>query len=92
MNEEEIKIKYVLPWLEQAGVNLEELQFERTFSIKIGRQSILVGERSIKDNVGARLDILVRQGDKNLLIVETKASNLFLTDADRDIKQYPMLG
>lgn len=84
MNEEEIKIKYVLPWLGQAGVNLEELQLERTFSIKIGRQSIPVGEYPKKDNAGARLDILVRRGDKNLLIVETKASHLSLTDDDRD--------
>lgn len=84
MNEEEIKIKYVLPWLAQTGVDLQELQFERTFSVKIGRQTIPVAEHPKKDNAGARLDILVRRGAKNLLIVETKASHLSLTDDDRD--------
>lgn len=84
MNEEEVKIKYVLPWLAQTGVDLQELQFERTFSVRVGRQTIPVGDRPKKDNAGARLDILVRRGDKNLLIVETKASHLSLTNDDRD--------
>lgn len=84
MNEEEIKIKQVLPWLVQAGVELQELQFERTFSVRIGRQTIRVAGSPTRDNAGARLDILVRRGDKNLLIVETKAAHLSLTDDDRD--------
>lgn len=84
MNEEEIKIKYVLPWLVGAGVDLEDLQLEQSFSIRIGRQNILVGESSKRGKAGARLDILVRRGDKNLLIVETKAPDLSLTDDDRD--------
>ena len=84
MNEEEIKIKYVLPWLAQAGVDLHELQFERTFSVRIGRKTIPVSGSTVKDKSGARLDILVRRGDKNLLILETKATHLSLTDDDRD--------
>ncbi len=84
MNEEEIKIKYVLPWLAQTGVDLRELQFERTFSVRIGRQTIPVSESPTKVNSGARLDILVRRGDKNLFIVETKAAHLSLTEDDRD--------
>jgi len=84
VNEEEIKIKYVLPWLVQTGVDLQELQFERTFSIRVGRQTIPVAGSPTRDNAGARLDILVSHGDKNLLIVETKADHLSLTDDDRD--------
>lgn len=84
MNEEEVKIKYVLPWLKQSGVVLQDLQFEQTFSVKIGRQQFTVGERREKTRVGARLDILVRRGDRNLFVVETKADNLALTDDDRD--------
>lgn len=84
MNEEEIKVKYVLPWLAQIGVDPQELQFERTFTVRIGRQTIPVGGSPTRDNAGARLDILVRRGDKNLLIVETKAAHLSLTDDDRD--------
>lgn len=84
MNEEEVKIKYILPWLEQAGVDLHEIQLERTFSIKIGRQTITVAGSAKKDKAQGRLDILVKRGDKNLLIVEIKASHLTLTDDDRD--------
>jgi Type I restriction enzyme R protein N terminus (HSDR_N) len=84
VNEEEVKIKYVLPWLKQSGVVLQDLQFEQTFSVKIGRQQITVGECREKTRVGARLDILVRRGDRNLFVVETKADSLALTDEDRD--------
>lgn len=85
MTEEDIKIKYVLPWLKQTGVELHEIQLERSFSLKIGRQSIPVGQTARKrDSVGGRLDILVQRNGRNLLIVETKADGLPLTDDDRD--------
>lgn len=84
MNEEDIKIKYILPWLEQSGLDINKLQFEQTFSVKIGRQTISLSGSPTKDKVSARLDILVKRGDKNLLIVETKASHLSLTNDDRD--------
>lgn len=85
MNEEEIKVKYILPWLAATGVRNDEIQLERSFSLKIGRNSIVVGSSDRKrDSVGARLDILIRRGDRNLLIVETKAEDLTLTDDDRD--------
>lgn len=84
VNEEEIKIKLVLPWLAQAGVDRQELQFERTFSVRIGRQTIPIGGSSTRDSAGGRLDILVRRHERNLLIVETKAEGVSLTDDDRD--------
>lgn len=84
MNEEEVKIKYVLPWLKQAGVALQDLQFEQNFSVKIGRGQISVGERPKRTRAGARLDILVRRADRNLFVVETKAAREALTDDDRD--------
>jgi hypothetical protein len=83
VNEEEVKIKYVLPWLQRSGVDLTDLRLEQTFSIKLGRQSIAVGSNKSRTH-RARLDILVSRGDKNLFIVETKASDERLTDEDRD--------
>lgn len=83
MNEEEVKVKYVLPWLKQAGVDLNDLQFELTFSVKIGRRAVTVGSKS-KLSAGARLDILVRRGDRNLFVVETKEADKSLSDEDRD--------
>lgn len=35
MNEEEIKIKYILPWLAEIGVRIDEIQLESTFSLRI---------------------------------------------------------
>jgi hypothetical protein len=86
VTEEEIKVKYVLPWLEQTGVALHEIQLERTFFLKVGRQSIPVGSNKerMRDSVSGRLDILVQRNSRNLLIVETKADDLKLTDDDRD--------
>lgn len=85
MTEEDIKIKYVLPWLKESGVKPNEIQLERSFSLKIGRQSIPIGKKTRKSNsVGGRLDILVQRNGRNLLIVETKADGLRLTDDDRD--------
>lgn len=86
MTEEEIKVKYVLPWLEQAGIGLDEIRLELSFYLKIGRQSIIVGQTKVRkrDSVGARLDILVQRNGRNLLIVETKADGLELTNDDRD--------
>ncbi|WP_157678917.1 NACHT domain-containing protein [Methylovulum psychrotolerans] len=88
MTEEDIKVKYVLPWLEQAGIALHEIQLERTFSLNIGRQSVIVGVGQTKtrkrDTICCRLDILVKRNGRNLLIFETKADGLQLTDDDRD--------
>src|SRR2546423_1461556 len=85
MNEEEVKIKHVIPWLQSAGIDLSELKLETTFSVKVGRQTIAVdGKSRSTEKAGARLDILVKRGDRNLLIVETKAADLSLTDDDRD--------
>lgn len=86
VTEEEIKIKYVLPWLIQSGVALNEIQLERTFVVKIGRQLIPVGQAKPRkgDSISGRLDILVQREGRNLLVVETKADGLRLTDDDRD--------
>jgi hypothetical protein len=83
VNEEELKVKHVLPWLQRIGIDLADLHLEQTFSIKVGRQSIRVGEPAASKR-RARLDILVRRNDKNLFIVETKAPDEQLTDDDRD--------
>ena len=82
MNEEEVKVKFVLPWLESAGVEVQDLQFERTFSVRVGLHDIKVPRAST--TASGRLDILVRQGNRNLLIVETKREGSKLDEGDRD--------
>ena len=91
MNEEEIKVKYVLPWLTQAGIVLDEIRCETSFRLRIGRQTLIVGkpERQNLDSVGGRLDILVTRNSRNLFVIETKAEEVSLTDADVDRASSP---
>ena len=85
MNEEEVKVRVVLQWLRDRGVRVEDLSLETTFKVKVGRQTVLVGSAAQDDKViRPRLDILVRRGAHNLLVVEVKAETEDLTDADRD--------
>jgi len=85
MNEEEVKAKIILPWLQQIGVELSELSLEKSFTFRAGRHTIEVDTgKQLSSTVGARLDILVKRRDNNLLIVEVKRSNSKLTDAGRD--------
>ena len=85
MNEEEVKVKVVLPWLRERGVRLEDIQLETTFRVRVGTQDVHVG-RSNRANavLRPRLDILVRRRQRNLLVIEVKGANETLSDFDRD--------
>ena len=82
MNEEDVKIKILLPWLKGLGVDTENLYFEKHFSVRVGRKSVKM--RGDYDLASGRLDILVKKNSDNLLVVEAKAENLKLTESDRD--------
>src|SRR6266478_3702370 len=87
MNEEEVKVKHVLPWLEQHGIHKNEIELERSFRVKIGKHSVLLGgehEERKRPVAGARLDILVRRANFNLMVIEVKAEYVELTNDDRD--------
>jgi hypothetical protein len=83
MNEEEVKVKIVLPFLASLGIEITDLQLETSFSVQLGRRVADYKKPSSHESRG-RLDILVKRGDRNLFIVETKRSNLALTDDDRE--------
>jgi hypothetical protein len=60
VNEEEIKIKIVLPFLERLGISPSELKFEKSFFLRVGRHSLgITPEQRKREGMGARLDILV---------------------------------
>ena len=84
MNEEEVKLHIVLPWLQNVGLAPDDLSFETSFSLRIGTNTVVVGARRRKEIQRARLDILVRRGGKNLLVIEVKEASLPLSDDDRD--------
>jgi len=85
MNEEEVKIKIVLPYLQRLGLQPSDLHFESTFSLQIGSNKVQInGRKPKRENVGGRLDILIKRCGTNLLILELKESGHALTDDDRD--------
>src|SRR5688572_29271638 len=84
MNEEDVKLKIVVPWLLSLGLSIQDLRFETSFKIHIGRQDVVVGGRGGNDAVGARLDILIHRDGRNLAVVEVKRGDAPLNDDDRD--------
>src|SRR5262245_100982 len=85
MNEEEVKARIILPWLQDRGLVPEELALETSFSIGIGRNTLVIGGgRRSKSHQLARLDILVRRRGVNLLVIEVKEAAKALSAKDRD--------
>ena len=68
MNEEEVKTRLILPWLQDIGVATDELKLEISFSIRIGTNIIKIGDPTRPREQRARLAILVGRGDRNLLM------------------------
>ncbi|MCP4548578.1 MAG: hypothetical protein GY835_19150 [bacterium] len=78
LNEETVKNRYLIPFLQRLGFNLSELSFEDRFTVRVGRSNICPSQAT------GFLDILVKRGDKNLFIVEAKREGEELTSDDRD--------
>lgn len=84
-NEEEVVRRLILPELAKYGLMEHELQHERSVYLKFGRNSLLLSKEGVgRKGAGARYDILVSLEGRNLAMIEAKADQLELTDADRD--------
>lgn len=77
MNEENVKIKVILPFIKELGFDISEVSFEESFSIKLGRTT-----HCIKKSINGRLDILCRRNGKNLFIIEVKNDSISIDDDD----------
>lgn len=77
-SEEDVKVHLIIPLLNSLGFK-EELQFEGSFSIRLGR-NVTRTENSMR----GRYDILVKYQGRNLCIFEAKSSDQSLSDSDRD--------
>jgi len=84
MNEEEVKVRIILPWLQDHGLAPDELALETSFSLHIGTNAVVIGGRRGKTRQRARLDILVRRRGMNLLVIEVKERSELLSEDDRD--------
>lgn len=79
-NEEVVKTKIIIPYLDDLGFSPEEIEYESYFSIKLGRQTYDVKEGSRK----AFLDILCKRGTQNLFLIEVKGEAVAISKADVD--------
>ncbi len=83
-SEEDIKIKVIVPFLVSLGFNQNELHFERSFNVKLGRYSYKTNTEKQVSSGQARLDILVTVNGKNYFIVEAKTDSKTLSQEDKD--------
>ena len=81
MNEETVKNNIVVPFFRDLGFDISEIEYETSFTIRFGRQTILVNGQ--KDRASGRLDILFKRGNENLFVVETKPQIHTLSEQDK---------
>jgi hypothetical protein len=82
--EEDIKQKVIMPFIKSLGFDESELEFEKSFSLHLGRYTVRIDtEKQIKE-AHPRLDILVKRDGKNLFVVEAKTDLKDLTDDDKE--------
>lgn len=75
MNEEEIRGKLLLPFLNDLGFNVSEISLEKSFTIRLGKSQHTIKGRS---------DILCKGNGKNLFIIELKNDSISITQNDID--------
>ena len=81
-NEEDVKIKIVIPYLLELGFIREELEFETNFHLKFGKSVIPIGAKKSKSEANARLDILVKCLGQNVCVFEVKRDSVTISDDD----------
>ena len=75
-NEEEVKIKIVIPWLESLGYKIDCMEFEKTIPIQEGTK---------KKNIFADIVIYTnKRKDTPIIVVDTKAPNEVLDRTDKE--------
>ncbi|MES2411465.1 MAG: hypothetical protein V4535_08490 [Bacteroidota bacterium] len=74
-NEEEIRSKIVVPILTEAGYSFNDLEFETSFSIQLGRGVYNI-KNQLREFIGGRLDILCKADSVNIFLIELKAENV----------------
>lgn len=75
MNEEDIRGKLLLPFLNNLGFDASEISLEKSFSIRLGKSQHTIKGRS---------DILCKRNGKNLFIIELKSDSVSITQKDID--------
>tara|TARA_R110002020_G_scaffold55963_2_gene154993 strand:- start:202 stop:3246 length:3045 start_codon:yes stop_codon:yes gene_type:complete len=83
MNEEDVKGKILLPFLNNLGFDESEISLENSFTIRLGKSQIKTG----------RLDILCKKNGQNIFVVELKkdSKNIDQNDIDQGISYARLL-
>lgn len=86
--EEDIKNKVINVWLAEHGISPNDISFEYSFKIKIGRRVHEIGcldyQKESNKFIRPRSDILVKNSEgQNLLVIEVKPYAEQLTDDDK---------
>jgi hypothetical protein len=82
MTEEEIKGRIILPYLADLGFDPAEVSLEKTFSIRLGRNTHQVSSDDDGYAVSGRLDLLCRKSSQNLFVIEVKRDGIKITQED----------
>ena len=78
MNEETVKNRIIAPYFLSLGFEVSEIEYETSFSIRLGRFSYSIDGG--RDRANGRLDILFKKNGENLFVVETKPQNQVITE------------
>lgn len=85
--EEDLRTKVIYTWLKDLGFEDEQLHFEYSFKINLGKYTYKVqssSKKSFQEIAYPRADILVKDNNnKNLLIIEVKEPNHKLDEKDK---------
>ena len=86
INEEEVKNKIVLPYLEKLGIENDDLEFETNFKIYLPRKEMLEISGKVSNEKNVFSDILVKANingiKRNLFIIEVKRFEHILNEKD----------
>lgn len=77
MNEEDVKNRVIIPFLNSIGFNEYNLSYEYNFTIKLGKNTV-----KKKDYISGRLDILVKIDNVPFLLWEIKKEGFKITDEE----------
>lgn len=84
MTEEDVKARFIFPFLTSLGFGQDELSFEQSFSVRFGKNVARIDTGKQITEGHPRLDILAKRNNRNLFVVEVKTDDQDLTEDDRD--------
>jgi hypothetical protein len=84
-SEEDLRGRLLVPFLAAMNIGPDRVQFERSFTLRLGHHVVTKTSPESPESIRGRLDVLVtNDAGEPLLIVELKRDSEVLTEDDRD--------